>query len=351
MKKFNHTLLRLVAFSLAVLLILSCAACGKKKDKAEETGKDEITEEVTPSAPDVETDGIITDHKPPVQTNPQVPEIKPEGQNPPENSAGSENQPSQNPDNGAGSQSPETPPQPEVNDPPAVPESPPVNPPSVNGSTDIAGNYSVSSANLAETADMGQAYVDSMVFLGDSTTYGLKYYGMLSGGSDTMQVWTPTSGTLTLSYQSVATIYYPETGEEIPIREAAARKQPEYLVITLGVNGVSFMDEAYFKSEYTALVRGIQQASPNTKIILQSIFPVASDYQYISSINNVKIAAANQWVIEIAEETGTKYLATSSALIGSDGFLPGDYQNGDGLHLNPTSFSIVLNYIRTHGYR
>ena len=46
MRKFNHTLLRLVAFSLAVLLILSCAACGKKKDKAEETGKDEITEEL-----------------------------------------------------------------------------------------------------------------------------------------------------------------------------------------------------------------------------------------------------------------------------------------------------------------
>ena len=222
--------------------------------------------------------------------------------------------------------------------------------PAVNSSTDIAGNYAASPANLTETADMGQDYLDRIVFLGDSTTYGLRYYAMLNGGKDTMQVWTPASGTLTLSNQSIATIVYPETDTEISIREAAAKKQPEYLVITLGVNGVSFMDRDYFKSEYTDLVRGIQQASPDTKIILQSIFPVASDYQYINSINNVKIAAANQWVIEIAEETGVRYLATATALIGSDGYLPHAYQNGDGLHLNPESFAIVLGYIRTHGW-
>ncbi|MBQ4370389.1 MAG: SGNH/GDSL hydrolase family protein [Oscillospiraceae bacterium] len=223
--------------------------------------------------------------------------------------------------------------------------------PSVSTGSNIAGNYAASAATLAETEDMGQDYLDSIVFLGDSTTYGMRYYEMLSGGKNTTQVWTPANGTLTLSYQSVATIVYPETNTEIPIRDAVELKKPAYMVITLGVNGISFMDGEYFKSEYTDLVRGIQARSPDTKIILQSIFPVAASYEYMSSINNDKIAAANQWVIEIAEQTGCRYLATSSALIGSDGFLPESYQNGDGLHLDTDGFNIVVNYIRTHGYK
>ena len=137
---------------------------------------------------------------------------------------------------------------------------------------------------LAETEDMGQEYLDKIIFRGDSTTYGMKYYGVLSGGKDTQQVWTPSSGTLTLSYQGFATIVYPPTGEEIPIRDAVERTKPEMMVITLGVNGVSFMDEDYFKSEYSSLVNDIKAISPDTKIILQSIFPVASTYEYLSSI-------------------------------------------------------------------
>ena len=33
------------------------------------------------------------------------------------------------------------------------------------------------------------------------------------------------------------------------------------------------------------------------------------------------------------------------------GYMPEEYTNGDGLHLNPNSFGIVINYIRTHGYQ
>ena len=204
---------------------------------------------------------------------------------------------------------------------------------------------------LRETEDMGQEYLDKIIFLGDSTTYGLKYYAVLSGGKETQQVWTPSSGTLTLSYQGFATIVYPPTGEEIPIREAVERTKPEMMVITLGVNGVSFMDEDYFKSEYTSLVTDIQAISPDTKIILQSIFPVASTYEYLSSINNDNITRANGWVLEVAEQTGCHYLDTTSVLAGPDGWLPAEYQNGDGLHLNEVSFGIVTNYIRTHGWK
>ena len=229
--------------------------------------------------------------------------------------------------------------------PSAIPSAAPSESPST------APSPAAPSTVLAETEDMGQAYIDNITFLGDSTTYGLRYYSMLSGGKETTQVWTPSSGTLTLSQQSFALIVYPEDGSEITILEAVARKKPAMMVITLGVNGVSFMDEDYFKSEYTALVQGIQETSPDTKIILQSIFPVAENYEYLGDINNENITQANQWVLEVAEDTGVRYLDTQSVLKGADGWLPQAYQNGDGLHLNETSFALVLDYIRTHGYQ
>lgn len=203
---------------------------------------------------------------------------------------------------------------------------------------------------LAETADAGQDYIDKLIFLGDSTTYGLKYHGLLSGGKDTKQVWTTTSGTLALFNQATAQIVYPETGEEMTIVQAATLAQPEYLVITLGVNGVASMDEAYFKSEYTALINSILAVSPDTRIICNSIYPVCNSYPQLGSINNTNIPAANSWIKTVANETGTKYCDSASVLVGSDGALPEDYDLDDGIHLSADAFTLVLNYIRTHAW-
>lgn len=208
-----------------------------------------------------------------------------------------------------------------------------------------------SSVLLAETEDAGQEYIDKLTFLGDSTTYGLKYYEVLSGGKNTTQVWTPASGTLTLFNYATATIVFPEDGQEISIVDAVTRKLPEYLVITLGVNGVSMMDEDWFKTDYTALVQSIQAASPDTKIICNSIYPVENDYEQIESINNTNIPQANEWIKAVAEATGCKFADSASVLKAEDGSLREDYGNGDGIHLNADGFNAVLNYLRTHAYQ
>ena len=198
---------------------------------------------------------------------------------------------------------------------------------------------------LPQTEDAGQEYIDKLVFIGDSTTYGLKAYEVVNDS----QVWTPSSGTLALFNQSFATIVYPKTGAEIPIVDAVKDAQPEYLVLTIGVNGVAMMDEDSFKSEYTDLIHRIQAASPDTKIICNSIYPVEASYEAKDNgINNAKIDAANIWIYDIAEATGTHYTDSATQLKGSDGCLNPEYGNGDGLHLCPAGFNLVLEYLRTH---
>ena len=206
---------------------------------------------------------------------------------------------------------------------------------------------------LGETEDMGREYLDKLIFLGDSTTYGIGYY-YNQGYTELCppsQIWTPASGTLTLAYYNVATVVYPPTGEEISIRDAVERTKPEFLFVTLGVNGISFMDEEWFKRDYTSLVRMVQEASPETKIILNSIYPVAASYPYQKDINNTLINNANVWIEQIAADTGCRFLYSHESVVGPDGYLPEGSQNGDGVHLTGEAFTTVMHYIRTHAWQ
>ena len=113
---------------------------------------------------------------------------------------------------------------------PAATTTPPADPP-VSATPD---------ALLGETGDMGQAYLDSIVFVGDSTTAHLRSRGVLSGGTDTKQVWVPSDNTLLLDLNITAKkIVYPDTGEQLTIAEAAAKAKPAYMVLTIGLNGIT----------------------------------------------------------------------------------------------------------------
>ena len=88
------------------------------------------------------------------------------------------------------------------------------------GDTEISEESSVSIADtdtfLARTQDMGQSYIDSFIFIGESTTYHLKNRAVLSGGKNTTQVWGPKSGTVNLDTTvGSLKIVYPETDEEL----------------------------------------------------------------------------------------------------------------------------------------
>lgn len=205
---------------------------------------------------------------------------------------------------------------------------------------------------LPETADMGQEYQDKLVFLGDSTTYGMGAYDVVPF----TQIWTPATGTLALFNWAIETIDYhdPVTGStaSLSISDCASVRQPEILVITLGVNGIAFLDETSFKQYYSDLIRAIQAVSPDTRIICQSIYPVI-DSKTPGGIDNAKVNAANVWIRDVAAATGTRYLNTHDLLTDETGGLRSDYSNGDdqGIHLNAAGFAVVLQNLRTHPYQ
>ena len=208
--------------------------------------------------------------------------------------------------------------------------------------------------------DLGQAYIDSFIFFGESTTYHLKSRGVLSGGTETHQVWGPPNGTVNLD-TTIGTlkIVYPPTGEQLTIGEAARREQPKRMLLCFGLNGAVGnvrRGKEYFQSCYRIVLDAIQKNSPSTEIFLQSAFPVAEnmDMSHFSvdlDTLNTHIRTINEWTEELAEEYGIGYLNTAEILCDENGRLQKSYQNGDGHHLTAEAYRKILYYIRTHGVK
>ena len=232
------------------------------------------------------------------------------------------------------------------------PSNKPVKDPDKTPTTNVSGDPvqppEDDGVTLPLTPDAGTAYQDKIIFVGDSLTAHLINREVLTGGTNTKQVWRCENNMMNLNSEiTAAKIIFPGTGEKMTIAEAAKKAQPEIMIITLGTDwGVSYLSEAEFKSCYSDLVKAIQKASPKTKIILQSIFPVTAG---CVNLDNTKIDTANKWVKAIAAENGCHYLDTQSILKDDKNCLKTNYCNStDGIHLGKEAYVAILEYIRTH---
>lgn len=205
--------------------------------------------------------------------------------------------------------------------------------------------------------DTEQDYIDSFVFFGESTTYHLKHRGVLSGGTETTQVWGPENGTVNLD-TTVTTlkIVYPETKERLTLGEALSRKQPKRILFCFGLNGAVAKirrGKDYFQGCYRLLLETVRAHAPQTEIYLQSAFPVAenmdmSAYSVDVDTLNGYIETINSWTQELAASYGAVYLNTAEVLRDSNGRLRMAYQSGDGHHLTADAYRAILSYIIEH---
>jgi lysophospholipase L1-like esterase len=216
---------------------------------------------------------------------------------------------------------------------------------------------SIEAFGVLESEDMGEDYIDSFIFFGESTTYHLKSRGVLSGGTATKQVWGTESGTANLDITiRELRIVYPETNELLTIAEAAAKKRPHRMLLCFGLNGAVGnikRGAESFKHCYRLLINEILKSSPQTEIFLASAFPVAENMdmsRYTVDVDtlNLYIATINSWTRELAEEYALPFLNIAEPLTDKNGRLDKKYQVGDGHHLTADAYRLVLKYIRTH---
>ena len=206
-----------------------------------------------------------------------------------------------------------------------------------------------------ETTDAGRDFQDRLLFLGESTTAHLRSRGVLSGGRETTQVLVTESGTLLLDGRILsAKVWEPVCGRYLTIPEAIRARQPEYLVLSFGLNGIGgfLRDPDRYGRHYHTLIAAVHEASPQTVVLLQTVYPVAkeqSDWHFEESPAKINegIRQLNAWLPEIAARESAVLIDTASVLTDADGFLRADF-SADGIHLSRSGYEAVLGCLRAH---
>ena len=204
-----------------------------------------------------------------------------------------------------------------------------------------------SPAALAQTDPAPGDYANTMYFLGDSALKILNDETLLAGPEKDQQVWCPESGVMDLNLLSSVTFLSPVTGNNAPFGDIAFVNRPATMVILPSTDNANLITEPALKAAIKDVVTAIQAESPETKIIFSSLTPVARNYQS-DDITFEVINCVNKWIADAAVENNVKYLDAAFELAGTDGFLPENFQNGDGMHLSADGLKAWFNCVRTH---
>ena len=210
----------------------------------------------------------------------------------------------------------------------------------------------------SRNSESEEKYIDSFIFLGESTTYHLKNRGVLRDGKNTLQVWAPKNGTVNLDTTiKTLKIVYPETGEEMTVGKAVNTKKPKRILLTFGLNGAVEKinrGEKFFRSCYLSLINEIRKNSPETEITLHSCFPIANtmdmtNYSVDATTLMGYINIINGWTSSLAQDEGLDFINTADSLKNEHGFLSSEYDVGDGHHLTAEAYLKMIEIIKKHG--
>lgn len=203
------------------------------------------------------------------------------------------------------------------------------------------------SVTLKETEDAGDSYIDNIIFAGDSMALYYVINGQISGS----HLWHQISITPETALTSPIYINHQDTNKTF-VQNFKIHK-PDTVIMTLGTNSAAYMSSEYFYEKYYELVTQIKEASPNTKLIIQSIPPVDKKFDEDNSgINNDKINKLNYYIGKMCEELDVKFLNSASALKDENGTCKQGYcLESDGIHTTKEGQKVLIDYARTHAFQ
>lgn len=203
---------------------------------------------------------------------------------------------------------------------------------------------------LPETKDAGEEYTDKFIFVGDSTALYYVMNKVITG----KQLWHKEGVSLETIFTQ--TIYINHIDSKLTLVDAMEKNKPAKILLSLGTNSASTMEIDYFIQKYEELLKDIMEVSPNTLILVQSIFPVAAPLDDAGKgLNNDKINKMNYRLLELCSKLDIPFLNTAEALKDENGQLKNGYYrtstNENGVHLSEEGNKVAMQYFKTHAYK
>ncbi len=202
-----------------------------------------------------------------------------------------------------------------------------------------------SEVSLSASPAAGEDYMNSILYIGDSRTLGLAQYGYVPSRQVLAE-----EGLDHKTARTKAFLQIEGSSQALTIAQAVGRLQSRILLVSFGINGISYLSEDEFFEEYRGLIDDLHAMSPESTIIIQSIYPVTAKYAVDHpDSSNDKIARYNKKLTELCMDCGCYYLNTADKLrTPGDDSLDSKYAEPDGLHINTAAYEDILLYIEEH---
>ena len=204
---------------------------------------------------------------------------------------------------------------------------------------------------LHETEDAGTAYLDTILFFGDSNT--VRFLSFDNGEGRTYITKKNTAAVVGMGIQAIDSLKCMVFGSSRKTMvETAALLKPRRILITMGTNNLrgSSTDASRFISVYESKLKKIQAASPESGLILNAI-PLCAEKRKYTNVYIEQIRAYNDAIRAMCEKNGWKFLNSSEALIDeTTGYAKKEYIEADGIHLTRKGAAAMFEYIRTHAW-
>ena len=187
-------------------------------------------------------------------------------------------------------------------------------------------------------------YYKDVTFLGDSNVVFLYQNGQFVPAN---QTWGKFNLNIAQINSSTFTTFI--NGRATNINDALSTYKPKFLIASIGINTVLYMDKDQFLKESQALINNIRTNHPETKLIFSAVFPLYSGT--ISSEFQYRINQYNYYLLELCHKNKINFINFSDRIKDGNGLADRKYYEctsnlNCGFHLNSEGKKYYIDYIK-----
>lgn len=176
--------------------------------------------------------------------------------------------------------------------------------------------------------------LENIAFIGDSVTSGFSGYQKV----DMDKVFaTPCVGP-----SNIRDFSFEYRGEEYAALTILNFEQPEYVVISMGLNDINTYSPENFSELYMDFVEDAMTVCGESQFYIFSVTPVSEECE---NITNDTIDSVNAQLEKTVSEYGSDrlhYVDCNTVLKNANGYMNSDYSGGDGIHLSGGAYDVML---------
>ena len=184
------------------------------------------------------------------------------------------------------------------------------------------------------------ADLSQVVFVGDSNIMNMLSTGFLTG----KQAWYLPCITSESYFNKKLHIGY---SEELLLLDAVKKYKPKTMILNLGTFSTNWISTDVFLNKSNELIEKIKTTSPDTRLILSSLYPIRKG-KNINDFEQKVIDTYNNYILEMAKKYNVSFLNVQSVLKASDGYAIDSYFLDDKFHFTNQGRKVFINYVKTH---